>query len=222
MSELELPVTSEARGTGPLSGLGRGDSSAPRGGGNRFVWASKKERRSQSSTALSSSAVERLRAGTGFLARLWLPWLLGIRIQMSRAEPGGTALRTPGRPRSPGRGPGPHATGPRQTCRPAARGPSGMAWAGNGPSSAPTGRALTKGIWSFFQNKYKNHVKPLGPRRAAARWKGHVAPRGVTVTKDWGSSTHPRGRGRTWPAGTARRGCAAPARGEGRNRLPGP
>lgn len=77
--------------------------------------------------------------------------------------------------------------------RDGACGPYGMAWAGNGPSNAPTGRALTKGIWSFFQNKYKNHVKPLDPRRAAACWKCHVAPHGVSVIKGLGvSRKHPK------------------------------
>lgn len=122
--------------------------------------------------------------------------------------------------------PGPPATWPRgaDVTGPADGSPCGMAWAGNGPSNAPTGRALTKGIWSFFQNKYKNHVKPLDPRWAAACWPGnkcHVAPHGVSVITGLGiSRKHPKseegGHGQRALPGV---GVRLQPRGEGRHRL---
>lgn len=64
------------------------------------------------------------------------------------------------------------------------------------PATQPTGRALTKGIWSFFQNKYKNHVK-LDPSQAVSCWKCHIEPHDVGVIKGLEvSRKHPEGRQR--------------------------
>lgn len=61
--------------------------------------------------------------------------------------------------------------------------PSGPCGRETAPAAQPTGRALTKGIWSFFQNKYKNHVKQLDSRQAVSCWKCHVEPHDVGVIK---------------------------------------
>ena len=64
-------------------------------------------------------------------------------------------------------------------------------------ATRPTGRALTKGSWSFFQNKYKNHVKQLDPRQAVSCWKCHVEPHDVGVIKGLEiSRKHPEDRQR--------------------------
>ena len=101
------------------------------------------------------------------------------------------------------------------------------------PAPRPTGRALTKGIWSFFQNKYKNHVERLDPHRAAARWKCHVEPHDVGVIKGLGvPREHPVGQERGDTASQYHQavGCASQSRPrvevgdgserEGRNQLP--
>lgn len=75
--------------------------------------------------------------------------------------------------------------------------PSGSCGREMAPATQPTGRALTKGIWSFFQNKYKNHVKQLDPSQAVSCWKCHVEPHDVGVIKGLEvSRKHPEGRQR--------------------------
>lgn len=75
--------------------------------------------------------------------------------------------------------------------------PSGLCGREMAPATQPTGRALTKGIWSFFQNKYKNHVKQLDPHQAVSCWKCHVESHDVGVIKGLEvSRKHPEGRQR--------------------------
>lgn len=98
-------------------------------------------------------------------------------------------------------------------------GPFWIAWAGNGPSNGPTERALTKGIWSFFQNKYKNHVKQLDSCRAVSCWKCHVELRDVGVIKGFGGfekTTRGSGEGRHSQLVLPDCGCQIPVPQRGR------